>query len=663
MSNSKDSALRNRQKAVLAERMRLTDKEDMDACVRDVQASNNLDEGSARIVAAALRGKNLPNIARAAGLDEQVIAQIMGTEMQTADFAKDVPHKSPRHEFAPHDEDAGNESVQEEIDEHGHMPTPDEEMSEGELPSDHSPEVEDAINDAGAGGGGDFHSALPMKKDVNKNDPSEANDEAMATVQIEVPASKLDVIKKALEQALGTGSGDSGGGDEDLNADGGDDFSAPTDDAMGGMPDDLADGNDPHDRSANPMDEKKLAQRKAQREAILAKATRTAGEEEKPKDRGLGKDTSHNGKPFQFGSDAQYKGEDKYPSMTLENSDGNSLRDQNPQFAKQDIPTNNPENLQLQSAYNATKKEGSPDGTLDYDVDFSPLDNIPSGEDGREGDFEVPTQMPDHLNRKTTVAKRIVECMGCTNPDKAPVIACQCQDCNHRVAICNTCVSDEYCPYCEGARTAEKKEEADNEIDMDDPEMSGTVDMTNVKDKLEGLTPKAKKSKASLMVDDKDEEKGDGPRLNVQPNGDGFDHKPKDGPKDEGDFLGDQGRNEGEPGGSKEAQIYRSRLKTAYAVSTRLALAGAIEVSDVENNVDLWMSDGLSARSMLNQGATMLRVTQSASERVADKHNEKGRQVTAGLNINPAVNGSASGATVDLQNALRGLWSTPETQQ
>ena len=119
--------------------------------------------------------------------------------------------------------------------------------------------------------------------------------------------------------------------------------------------------------------------------------------------------------------------------------------------------------------------------------------------------------------------------------------------------------------------------------------------------------------------------------------------------------------------GSKEAEVFRARLKTAYSVSTRLALAGVIHPQEVDGNVDMWIDGGLSTKTMLTQGTIMLRSSQNATERVAsaaaDRMNVRTASSQIGLSTNPAFSGSTgNSAPLDLQTALKGLFSMPRIE-
>jgi hypothetical protein len=110
---------------------------------------------------------------------------------------------------------------------------------------------------------------------------------------------------------------------------------------------------------------------------------------------------------------------------------------------------------------------------------------------------------------------------------------------------------------------------------------------------------------------------------------------------------------------AKEAEVFRSRLKTAYGVSTKLCLAGLISPDEVEANVDLWLNDGLTVKAMLASGAQMLRMSQTAEQRVASAHAESSIR-TAGVATIPSFSGSSSNVSSDLQQALKSIFSKPE---
>lgn len=687
-----------KQRALRLAELAATDGEDTETCVRDAQVKARLSDSAARVVAAAMRHKILPNWAMSNGISRERLAQ-MDQEFATDDpgtlgFAKDT-HKDNM--GSPHD-----------------AMSPSHDMdSENLLGGDHTMSADDSLSDPMSGGMDDDMSSNsmadgpmavdPMKKSAphkGLTDSSETNDSQMATIQLDVPVSKLDAVKKALESIVGNASEDpmdssdsagthggsfpkdddgtddsfdlddmSGEDEADAGEDSGSDDpklpggkpgmdgsnpkkppfggkSKTHDTSMSGAMGGSADGPDSDDgedegidprtasRKVTQMTNAEKAQRTAARQTLI---TRLASDSEtsEPRDIGLGADTSHGGKAFQYNDKLQYDSETDYPTMSMENSGGNSLKSQNPSFSKQMIPTMNPDNLGLKSAYEAGKKEGTADGSLEYTVDFDKLTNVPGTGEGREGAWDIPTQMGDEISRRTTTvagrsAARIVECQGCTNPQGRTVESFDClpEDggCGVRVALCQSCVSDEYCPSCAN-RSAKKNEKIDLEDEDED------------------------NRKASKMQDPKNEAKGDGPRLKIEQNGDGFSPKQKSEDKDEVKLRAKA---------ENDMTIFKVKLATAYKVSTRLAMAGVITLEELDENVALWMRDGLSVESMKTQGKMMLRSAQGAAERVASSQDGRNTR-TASFNSTPVLTGGSapvSHAAQDIHEALRGMFTT-----
>lgn len=593
-SAHREAVLKSMKLAEFRDILSATDATDMEACVNDLVKNAGLNPTEARVVAAAYRSEALPRIAFEMGLGDEEAAGVMGLHggIKTTDFAKAKPKDDDKED----DKDGilpSDESIEDEIEEHGHIPSAEEEELEGETPEMHSPEVEDAI---------EVGSEEPEEElNTDLSEVNEGNGET-ALIQIEVPASEIDAVQRLLDEHFGGG----------MDAK---DDTLPVKEEAFPMDDEELAVEAPADplnikEQVEPMDAKQLLARKQERAAILAGTntrTVTAEDDTKPKDIGLGKDTSAGGKAFQYAGDAQYKGEDDRPTTTKQNSEGNSLKEQNPTFKKQPVPTNNADNLQLKSGYDAVKKEGGTDGSLEYSVDFDQLNTIPSSDPDRTDGYSVPTQMPNVVGpRKTTIAERIVECSGCNNPNTKSINKAECQDCRTVIAICEDCETEGYCPVCAGVGVG-KTVEADTEITIE-----------SAKDCEE---PKGKNLK--------------------QENGDGFARKPHED---------DESR--------KSAALYQARLKTAYSVSYKLALANVIEANDVDANAEMWMADNLSPATMVAQGKLMLKSASSAAERVASSYSENNNVRTANVSLNPGAFTTAAtqnSAPNDLREALRSI--------
>jgi hypothetical protein len=455
----------------------------------------------------------------------------------------------------------------------------------------------------------------------------------MATITIECPASMVDQVKEALESLSG---GEEMPGEEMSGPE------IPEEKEEEGASCPFESEAEPDETESllnqsrsNTMDKEALAQRRAERQAILAKIsedkpTRTAAAEgvKEPKDIGLGKDTTEgtyggeSAKPYQFSEKAQYEGEEEYPKMTLENSGGNSLKD-NPDWAKIPIPTKNPESLQLKDSYENFSFSGGDDGSLEFSADFDEMNKVPSaGATATDAKFEVPTQL-EQRKHKTTVAK-VVTCTGCDNPREAAVELVECSDCGGRLALCQECLDEEYCPQCATTRQAQ----------VVDPDAEA-CNMTRAEDD-----------------DDPDVKAADLPPA-VQEVPDIINRQ---------DFSDIDKKMEGLPEKTeiieKGAELFRARIKTAYAVATQLALAKVIEQGEVDDQVKLWMDDGLSAKAMKTTGALMLRSAANGAERIAATAVNKANIRTASATVNPSfVASSATNGTVtDLKDALQSIF-------
>ena len=66
-----------------------------------------------------------------------------------------------------------------------------------------------------------------------------------------------------------------------------------------------------------------------------------------------------------------------------------------------------------------------------------------------------------------------------------------------------------------------------------------------------------------------------------------------------------------------QASLDTARIKTAYSCSSKLALAGIIETSEVDSYAEQMLNDDLKADAMIRQTKLLLKSAQASSERVA----------------------------------------------
>lgn len=371
MNKNSNKANQGRFAAMRLAEINATDKEDLMNCASDMEKTASLNTNEAVVVAKAIRAKYLPNIARQAGLNVSNLDLDHGKE--TVDFANDESNdEEDDMEFHHFESDEDSEDVN------------DDDMSDEDM--DDEDEVEDSDD--------------------------------VATFEIEVPADMVDQAQKAVQEALDNLLG----GDDDSDEDDDEDITHFNDDE-----DDMDSANESDDDEDNEtqfikkskevrsMTKQALAERKAQREALLRRAEREeilkkiASEEETYPAASAS---------FKYNEDmVDMTGEVEYPSMTMQSSEGNSLKEQNPTWAEQKVPTMNPGSLEFPSVTKPSKFEGSGDGSLEYTVDWEELENPSEGLEDVDHP-QIPTQMPSmpHKTTKTVAASKDeheVECTAC----------------------------------------------------------------------------------------------------------------------------------------------------------------------------------------------------------------------------------------------------------
>ena len=422
--------------------------------------------------------------------------------------------------------------------------------------------------------------------DEDEDEASEVEDNDIATFEIEVPADMVDAAQKAVQEALDRvlGGNDS---DEDMEMeddDMSDDMEMDSDD------DDMEDNSDESQmhktsRRDNKMNRQSLAARRAEREEILRKF---ASEEEHVEASGSVKHSNEMN---------QYPGEMKYPTMKLEGE--NSMKGENPDFAKTKVPTKNPKNLQLKDSMDAVGFEGS-EGTsedFEFEVDWDQMDGVvPTTGEAKLKGFEIPSEM-DLQARKTTVAYKEAE----EDHEAEVKHAYKCEECGTKKHMTEREAMNATCETCAG----KKEVKAEGELD-------GAVNTV--------------KEDAGLTAVEK-----------------GLDAINK----------------------TTVSSVDTARIKAAYSCATKLALAGIINSNETDDYAGQLLEDGLRADVMIKNTQLLLRSAQASAERVAAAAAEKLNVRTAstmGISTSPALSGGSNSAALDIQSALRGLWTTPQIE-
>ena len=414
--------------------------------------------------------------------------------------------------------------------------------------------------------------------DMGMMDDSEADDN-VATLEVEVPEKDLGKFQEALEKAMAEVFGDTEEVADDME------------DHSSDIKTNEEDEDDMSSVTASGKVQNMNRSARAEREAILASlGTRTASDN--------------------FEYKAEYTNEGEHATMTMQNSEGNSLRDQNPTFNNVPVPTVNGR-LGLEKELDAVTLDGKVDDMNAYKINFDPM-AIPSGEGDalpEFGEFEVPTQNPaETVSRNNTVVASDMTAEEAAEEELYTNLV--------QAGVSDDVISN--LTFAEGLDlfrqiTASKIE---NLARMAAVEIEVNADyMEEDEEEVVGMTDEDKKAEWATFS----------------------------------------------ANAVKEAQIYQARLKTAYGVSTKLCLAGLISSDEVEANVDLWMNDGMSVKAMLASGTQMLRMSQSAEQRVASAHVEKNLRTASAQGVAniPGYTGSTSNVSSDLQQALKSIFTMP----
>jgi hypothetical protein len=423
----------------------------------------------------------------------------------------------------------------------------------------------------------------------------------------------VDQAQKAVQKALDNLLG----GDDDSDEDDDEDVTHFNDDDDMDSEDESDDDEDNENQfmkksnEVRSMTKQALAERKAQREALLRRAER----EEILKKIASEEENYPASASFKYNEDmVDMKGEVEYPSMTMEGGEGNSLKEQNPTWAEQKVPTMNPGSLEFPSVTKPSKFEGSGDGSLEYTVDWDHLENPSEGLEDVDHPH-IPTQMPSmpHKTTKTVAAS------------KEEDHEVECTSCGKSMRMTEAAMNDETtrCANKDCPTNAESKNEEDEDEDVKEAQ---TVSVPDVNNKLIGVGNAQKQMK--------------GLQENI---------------KNTGEQL------------SQNASLDLARIKTSYSCATKLALAGIITSEEVDSYAEQMINDGLKSDSMIRQTKLLLKSAQSSTERVVAAAAERMSTRTAstlGVSTSPALSGGLSNnsAALDIQGALKGTWTMPKIE-
>jgi hypothetical protein len=438
---------------------------------------------------------------------------------------------------------------------------------------------------------------------MDDEDEVEDSDD-VATFEIEVPADMVDQAQKAVQEALDNLLG----GDDDSDEDDDEDITHFNDDEADMDSENESDDDEDNEKQfmktskeVRSMTKQALAERKAQREALLRRAER----EEILKKIASEEETYPASASFKYNEDmVDMDGEVEYPSMTMQGSEGNSLKEQNPTWAEQKVPTMNPGSLQFPSVTKPGKFEGSGDGSLEYTVDWDNLENPSAGLEDVEHP-QIPTQMPSmpHKTTRSVAASR----------DEEAKHDCECTSCGASMRLSEAEMNDE-ATRCANKDCSSNAGSKDKEVEAQNVDTENHV---NTQKKINNTQQQLQDAYTQVEMD-------------------------------------------------KSAAVDLARVKTSYSCATKLALAGIITSEEVDSYAEQMINDGLKADSMIRQTKLLLKSAQSSTERVAAAAAERMSTRTAstlGVSTSPAFSGvNTNSAALDIQSALKGAFTMPKIE-
>jgi hypothetical protein len=567
-------------------------KAELDEASRTLQATNGLDAESARVVAAAVRTATIKELGQEYGLDDMEIGGIVGeetdpTDLEGADTGGDKPAGDPK-------------NLVEEYEQSGDLPMPDDDFDDDELDSDSSDngmtQLQFEVPTDMANEAADEIDEL-LSEILGENDPEEAE-------SIDLTADHFDEDSDEFEEedddALVLNDPEDLAGEDDVlvEEDTSDEDLLGSERGAAGFkkrPTTLA-----ASRGTTTMDNN-IAERRELRAAMREASTRVANDGTTPKNIGLGQDTvsgTYGGakaEAIQRSDKAAIKGEKKAPATTKTNSEGNSLKGENPTFNKRKLYTKNPDRLQHESEYETSTFENE-SSVEDYKVDFNTFMPPSKGEADRSPGFEVPTQNPDYTTNRNTVTASADESADAEDHMFRTLLAAGVPE-NTLEAMSleqgRAAYEKLMAQRAAGKKTEWFKNNIEKDLEDGEEEYEG---------ELEEVGKKAEKVDISINAK----------------------------------TAGEEASLRKEFANAMEHEI--KRVKAAYSVNTQLAVHGVIKPEEVDSHVEMWLNDGMSVRAMFVQGQMLLRTASNLQKQVAASAGDQMvRTSSRGISSAPAV--------------------------
>lgn len=611
MKDGQSEQLNKIRKAMKINEIISSDKSEFASCKNDLMKKMDMDAGDAHEVAHSIRDLFLPQLLKSENISEHEMPEGLIVKMTDKDdsFATETPNEEHEHHVDYKSEDDEDESEDSDFD--------FDEDEDHEIDSDY--------------------------------DDSEVGDDEIATIHISVPADKIRLVEKALENVLG-----------DMDADSKDQATVHTDETQKG----------------DTMNKKEIEARKALRKTILAAM---ADDEHVSRKDGFEHDKSE-----------QYLEEGFYNTMKgdLTDPEFDTLsysKNKVPNFTKL-VDDNLMPDLGLHESLESTKFDGTPENADEYTLDFDAF-LIPS-----QGDEELYHELAIPSEGKLPMKKTVLS----DNESKREVYS-ELDENLLADALRLAGVEEKdltKLTYAEAKelyraiKTAEAKERTTYSPDgvMNFPQNSEITDPDHKKAVTEDSLRKntgteemdSEKSHERSGAKDLYSSKEDArdayaqmlkklmnPRLHKQEEGEeGEDEKEASTLTMNDGTVTVQSKSSKEEM-EKEAEIFKARLKMAYACTNKLATAGLLPVDEMDAYAEGMLSDGLTVQSMVRQTKLMLNSAAANAERLAASSATSVRTASTGISFNPAVRGASVNAdlsgAMDIQNALKNIgWTTPK---
>lgn len=606
MKDGQSEQLNKIRKAMKINEIISSDKSEMMACKNDLMKKVAMDADDAEEVAHSIRDMFLPQLLKSENISEHEMPEGLIVKMTDKDdsFADETPNDEHEHHVEFKSDDDEDESEDSDFD--------FDEDEDHEIDSDY--------------------------------DDSEVGDDEIATIHISVPADKIRLVEKALETVLG-----------DMDADSKDQATVHTDETQKG----------------DTMNKKEIEARKALRKTILAAM---ADDEHVSRKDGFEHDKSE--QYLEEGFYNTIKGDLTDPDFDTLNYSKNKV----PNFTKL-VDENLMPDLGLHESLEATKFDGAPENADEYTLDFNAF-MIPSqGDTELYHELEIPSE--GKLPHKKTLLSE--------NESKREVYS-ELDENLLADALRLAGVEDEdltKLTYAEAKelyraiKTAEAKERTtysdggvmdfpQNNPKDPDKRKAVTEDSVRKNTGTEEMDPeKSHERSGKELYSSKEDARGAyaqmlkklmNPRLAEQ------EEDPED-EKEASTLTMNDGKVTVQSKSSKEmekeAEMFKARLKMAYACTNKLATAGLLPVDEMDAYAEGLLSDGLTVQSMVRQTKLMLNSAAANAERLAASSATSVRTASTGISFNPAVRGASVNADLsgaqDIQNALKNIgWTTPK---